>query len=306
MSVEMIAAASAVLVSIFGGIFNYYKLKDEQKTWEQEQDIAINKKILFKVLQKRYKLYGNIFYLLGKVRDIDYPPEHYLELENNPEQLKEIAQKILEELYGEAGMFMSYETRSILLKVYQNSYRYASNELALNDLIDSYYNARRALRLDLEFDDSKSAKSSMKILTTKKDKDDLHSFKWKIKDLLAYSPRPGYPNKSVSLATLNKTLQEWKENNIRSVICLLSDTEIQEYYKVIDSNLLEFYIQKGFKVYHLNISDFQTPPVNEQELSQIFTAYKSLPHPILIHCGAGEDRSGYAVEYIEYKLRGTK
>ena len=87
MSIEIIAAGSAILVSIIGVIFNYYKLKGDEKTWEQNQEIDLNKKVFFKTLKKRRKLYSRIFELLGAVRDIDYPKEHYIELNNNKEKL---------------------------------------------------------------------------------------------------------------------------------------------------------------------------------------------------------------------------
>lgn len=303
MSLEMTAAIGAIIVSVAGAIFNYYKFKDDQKTWEEEQKISMNKKILFKILKKRYQCYGNIFKLLGEVRDIDYPLEHYKLLEKNKEKIIITADLILNELYGEAGLFMSYETRSAILKTYQNSYRYSRDEIELNELIDSYYISRRLIRKDLEFDDSKSAQSSKKILALKTDIEEgfENKIKWSKKGILAYSPRPGYPNKVVSLKMLNRTINKWKENGIKSIICLLSNEEINEYYKVINYNLIDFYKKHGFLVYHLSITDFQKPPVNKEELVQIEVGYSKLISPILIHCGAGEDRSGCVVEYFEDK-----
>lgn len=303
MSIEIIAAGSAVLVSIIGVIFNYYKLKDDEKTWNQTQEIDLNKKVFFKTLKKRRKLYGKVFDLLGKVRDIDYPKEHYEEVRKNKEKLKENADLILKELYGEAGLFMSYETRSIILKVYQNSYRFAEDKIRLNDLIDSYYLGRRALRKDLEFDDSKSAQSSEKIIKTivKKTHIDESDFKWKIPNKLAYSPRPGYPKKSVDRNTLNATVKFWKQQGIRSIISLLSDDEIDEYYDEIDGKLIDFYKKNGFYVYHISIDDFQKPPINQQQIQEILSHESFLKKPLLVHCGAGLDRSGHLVEALADK-----
>lgn len=297
MSIEIIAAGSAVVVSIIGVIFNYYKLKDDEKTWSQSQEIELNKNVLFETLKKRRKHYGRVFELLGEVRDIDYPKEHYEILQRDREKLKENADLILKELYGEAGLFMSYETRSTLLKVYQNSYRFAEEKIKLNDLIDSYYLGRRALRKDLEFDDTKSAQSSEKIIQTivKKSVIDESDFKWKIPHKLAYSPRPGYPNKSVDRNTLNATMRFWKKQGIRSIISLLSDEEIAQYYEEIDGKLIDFYKENGFEVYHISIDDFQKPPINAQQMQTILEHEASLSKPLLVHCGAGQDRSGYLV-----------
>ena len=68
---EILTIGSAIGISIIGALFNYYKLKDDQKTWEQEQKISIEKKLLFKRLNKRHKLYSKIFKLLGYIRDIN-------------------------------------------------------------------------------------------------------------------------------------------------------------------------------------------------------------------------------------------
>ena len=307
MSIELVAAGSAIAVSLFGGLFNYYKLKDDQETWEQDQKISINKKILFRTLKKRYKHYGRVFELLGEVRDIEYPQSHYQELKNDKQRLIKTADLILKELYGEAGLFMSYETRSAILKVYQNSYRFAKDEIVLNELVDSYYIGRRALRKDLEFDDSKTAQSSQKILkNTKAEEVEESDFKWRVKNKLAYSPRPGYPTKAVDIVTLNTTMRLWKEKGIKSIICLLSDEEIGEYYEVINYDLIGFYKKNGFEVFHMSIADFKKPPVSLEQFEVIFQEQNSLTQPILVHCGAGQDRSGTTVAYLEEKYQVQK
>ena len=68
------------------------------------------------------------------------------------------------------------------------------------------------------------------------------------------------------------------------------------YYVEIDGDLIGFYERNGFKVFHINVIDFQNPVLSIYEESQVKQAFESLPKPILIHCGAGEDRTGAAVE----------
>jgi len=303
MSIELVTALGAIIISFAGAILNYYKLKDAQKTWEHEQKISMEKALLFKRLDKRYALYNKTFKLLGSVRDIEYPKEHHKYIEDNKQQVIETADLLLEELYGEAGLFMEYETRSLILKTYQASYKYANNELTLNELIDSYYKARRCLRKDLEFDDSSDTKTSKDILKDKKvekteqEQKEKNSI-WAKRNILAQSSRPGYPNKAVSLKTLNATVNKWKSFNIKSIICLLSDEEMNMYYKSINCDLVGFYKKEGFDVFHISIEDYQSPPVNDSDLKIIGEQYKKMKQPVLVHCGAGQDRTGRVVEFI--------
>lgn len=303
MTTELIIALGALIVSFFGAILNYYKLKDAQKTWEHEQKISIEKTLLFKRLEKRYALYSKTFKLLGSVRDIEYPKQHHRDLENNKQQIIKTADLLLEELYGEAGLFMEYETRSHILKTYQASYKYANNELPLSELIDSYYKARRYLRKDLEFDDSSGAKTSADILKNKKVEKIEKEHKennsiWAKKHILAHSSRPGYPSKAVTLKTLNDTITKWKNFNIKSIICLLSNEEINMYYKAIDNDLISYYKKEGFHVFHISIEDYNNPPVSDDDLMIIDKEYQEMQKPVLVHCGAGQDRTGRVVEFI--------
>jgi len=307
MKIEIITAIGAVSVSLVGSLISYYKLRDTQKSWEHGQKISIEKELFFEKLKKRYTLYSRVFKLLGEVRDIEYPREHYIELEKHKKELVEIADKILDELYGEAGLFMEYETRNAILKAYQMSYRYANNEILLNDLVDAYYIARRFLRKDLEFDDYAASKSISDILKDKKtETEEFHKIKeksfWATKDILAQSSRPGYPNKTVTAQVLKDTLNKWKDSGIKSVICLLSDKELSEYYRNINGGLLMYYKTQGFKIIHIPVDDFLSPPIDKSNIEKIIKEYKKLDKPVLIHCGAGEDRTGSAIHTISELL----
>jgi len=307
MKIEIITAIGAVTVSLVGTLISYYKLRDSQKSWEHGQKISIEKELFFEKLKKRYTLYAQTFNLLGKVRDIEYPQEHYIELENHKKELIQVADKILDELYGEAGLFMEYETRNAILKAYQMSYRYANNEILLNDLVDSYYIARRFLRKDLEFDDYAASKSISDILKDKKTETEESSKMkeksfWAIKNILAQSSRPGYPNKTVTSQVLKATVNKWKSSGIKSIICLLSEKELYEYYRNINGGLLMYYTTQGFEVIHIPVDDFLSPPIDKDNIEEILKKFETLNKPVLVHCGAGEDRTGSAIHSISERL----
>ena len=46
------------------------------------------------------------------------------------------------------------------------------------------------------------------------------------------------------------------------------------------------------------IDDFQNPPINKNNINIIIEEYKKSSKPVLVHCGAGEDRTGSAVHNI--------
>lgn len=302
MNIELYTSLIAIIVSIAGVVFNYYKIIDERRRWKKEQYLTLEKEHNFYIFKKRCQNYTKIFKLLGEVRDIDYPPEHYEALQKNKTPLITIADKILLELYSDAGLFMTYETRSLLLKVYQLTYRFYNNEIDLDELVDIYYKARRSIRNDLEIDDAYKAKTSQNLyenIIENGKNEELNKTKWCIENKIACSPRPGYPYKNVPYSVVTEKILEWKnEYKIETIICLLSEQEIKEYY---DIDLISEY-NKYFDVYSFDIPDFSKPVISKDKLKQILKAYKDSKKPILIHCGAGIDRTKNAYEYIKNNL----
>ena len=109
--------------------------------------------------------------------------------------------------------------------------------------------------------------------------------------------RPGYPDKEVAPEDVNRKIENWKNNYIKSVICLLSNEEL-EYYKNIEGGLLGEYKKAGFNVVHIPVKDHKYPYLNVEELEQVRQSFDKLEKYVLIHCSAGVDRTNFAIRHL--------
>ncbi len=147
MSAGTVTALVAAGVALIGTVLNYLKLKGDQRNWEREKRLEP----FARIREERLTTYAPVFEILGHVRDVPDPDKrHWQNLENNRPDVEAAADKLLEHLYGEAGLVMSYKTRNAILAAYVVSVRFAGSRVSLESLIEAYYLARRSLRVDLE------------------------------------------------------------------------------------------------------------------------------------------------------------
>ena len=121
---------------------------------------------------------------------------------------------------------------------------------------------------------------------------------WVLPELLAKSPRPGYPGRE---GISKEVVDEWIENvramGVRSIICFLSDHQLA-FYSDLPSGLIQYYRDAGFDVAHIPEGDYKSPPLSEEGVREAVASFERLQKPALVHCSAGLARTGMAIDAI--------
>ena len=127
---------------------------------------------------------------------------------------------------------------------------------------------------------------------------------WVIDGVLARAQRPGYPVDRPPAETVDRWIDAAFTLGVLSVICLLDHEQLSQYdhIELGDDGLLAHYRARGLKVAHVPADDYKTPPLSNEELAEVWDAYQRLEIPVLVHCSAGRDRAGAAVEHIRTRL----
>ncbi|MBN1664089.1 MAG: tyrosine-protein phosphatase [Deltaproteobacteria bacterium] len=119
---------------------------------------------------------------------------------------------------------------------------------------------------------------------------------WVIEGTLARSARPGYPSRYVEKDVVLSSIEYWKSQGIRSVICLMTGDELLYYPE--EGDLLDLYHESDLFARVIPVENHKEHPLDASEMHALWTVYQAIEKPVLIHCSAGKDRTGAAVELI--------
>jgi hypothetical protein len=125
--------------------------------------------------------------------------------------------------------------------------------------------------------------------------------RWVVEAQLARCHRPGFdhpgPGEPVAVADVDRWLEQARALGIRSILCILGRPQLARFV-ALPAGLIRYYRDAGFEAEMIEAEDDQFPPLAPEHLDAVWAAYRRLPKPVLVHCGAGVSRTGAAVNHI--------
>ena len=135
-------------------------------------------------------------------------------------------------------------------------------------------------------------------------REEVYRAEWVVPGVLARSQRPGYPVDRPAPGSVASWAERVREMGVRGILCILDEPQLAHYDELgLDvGGLLDFYRSQGFAVSHVAADDHKLPPLSKAELDQVWREFQQLNRPVLVHCSAGRDRTGAALQHIMARL----
>lgn len=168
MNAPTVTALVTAVVALIGATFAIVKWHSERTQWREEFDSERQKGVsdwqvqfLQDLVTRRVEAYPAVLRTLGAVRDVGSDDGHLAAIQDHPEGLLQTADRLLEHLYGEAGLLMSMGTRNRLHVARMTCLEFQKGTVSSDDLVDDFFYARRELRKDIQIADSDSIKTAL-------------------------------------------------------------------------------------------------------------------------------------------------
>jgi protein-tyrosine phosphatase len=120
-----------------------------------------------------------------------------------------------------------------------------------------------------------------------------------IPNKLARSSRPGWWDDRALPVVIPEWINRVRQMGVKSIVCLLTRAELKKYYLREGLDLLAACADAGFVVMHIPIKDDKTPPMTPRDRQRLVKATEKAKLPLLVHCSAGVDRTGCAMETLK-------
>ena len=114
------------------------------------------------------------------------------------------------------------------------------------------------------------------------------------------SSRPGFDLDCETVT--DGVLRDWivavKGIGVRSIICLLSEAEMEWWYSHLPRGLVGAYQAARIEAVSIPVPLDIPGVLTQKQMKDLEEAFARLPRPTLIHCSAGQVRSGAALRHL--------
>lgn len=121
---------------------------------------------------------------------------------------------------------------------------------------------------------------------------------WILNPEIARACRPGYSTAKLTRGVLDAWLQAAKQNNIQTVLCLLTPEEQRKHYGRLDGCLSDIVRKAGLQLLSVPVETTCPPVTNPSALHAIWSAYAAAPKPVVVHGDGSDWRTHAALSYI--------